>query len=1384
MNRLDIDNQSGKQLEDIARIDVSDTVTVNGLKYIIDNNTGEAMVIDGKDLYGSDITVRVPDSISIAGKTYKVTSIGFAAFAGNKYIASVIISDTVTRISSSAFSRCERLTSVSIPGSIIEIGEYAFLECFNLSRVEISNVAAWCKIDFGYYANPLIYGHNLYFTGENDPIVELDIPDGVKEIKDYVFEGCYSINKITIPASIVRIGKECFSHCINLGKVYISNMATWCNIEFEFGANPLKYAHNLYLVGAKKTITDLEIPDKVTNIKDYAFEGCTSLTSVRFPDSIKQIGKGAFSKCFGLNAVFISNISSWCNIDFDTDDNLIFDSNPLKYAHNLYVGGVLVENLEIPDGLPGEPEQIKQGTFFGCQSIKSLSIKNSPKRIGRYSFYECINLEAMSIPDSVISIGDYACAGCSGLKSIHIGDSVVEIGSNAFAECTGLSSMGILQSVTKIGSGAFYGCNSLVSITIPNSVSSITDYVFCGCSSLNSIDLGDCVTSIGIGAFSGCTALKSLMLPDSVKSIGKSAFEGCGSLTKLTLPNQVNIIHEYAFSDCYKLESITIPDSVTKIGDYAFADCIGLKGVYISSILNWCKIEFGIDSNPLKYANSLYINNSLVIDLIIPYGVKKIIQRAFQGCGISSVLIPASVTTIESDAFANCRYLNNITISSSVKNIESGAFAGCVMLQVVEIPDSVMEIAAGAFEGCSGLKSVTVGDSVAVIGRLAFSGCSCMNSITIGSAVRFIGDYAFLGCNSLTSVKIADVNSWCEIDFEGIESNPLKYARKLYDLEGKAYLHIYIDGRIERIKRYAFINCDGFSGVTIPNTVTEIEECAFYGCSGLIRVATGSAVKTIGNRAFEGCSSMTSVTISISTTKIGDFAFYGCTSLNKIHISDVGAWCGIDFGEGANPLQYGRHLYLDGTEIIDLVIPDIEKISSRAFYNCRSMETVRIPSCVNTIGEDAFFQCVGLKKVLIYDIAKWCDINFGYSGNGSFESNPLLYAHRLYHDDQQIIDLVIPQGVEILKKGTFCGCNTLTSVYLPDSLTSIGDYSFCDCSKLSKLQIPDYVTAIGSNAFNGCRSMKSVIIPPSVKSIGAFAFYGCTDLNVVTITDIAAWCGIDFLGNRSNPLGYAPNLFQSIENIVRPIVNLEIPESVSKIKNNAFRGYAKLKSVIIHDSVTEIGTNAFEGCAALETLYLGESVSLIGNHAFSNCVKLWSLITSDSTNTIGEYAFCNCANMNYVTILPSVSKIGKGAFCRCDNLAYVNIYDVAAWCNIDFESADSNPLRCATQLSLVRDLMYIPVRNLDIPVGVTQVNRYAFRGCGSIEAVTIPATVSSLGDFALYCDNLWQVFCNVKKPIEIPENSFKNFSGTLNVPEESVESYTQTPVWGKFKTIE
>ena len=280
---------------------------------------------------------------------------------------------------------------------------------------------------------------------------------------------------------------------------------------------------------------------------------------------------------------------------------------------------------------------------------------------------------------SVTAIGEKAFAENNSITYLKIPNTIKTIGNRAFYKCTGITEFTIPESVTQIGTQIFYGCDQLTTVYYNSSYGNSENPVL-SVKNLETVIFGG--KKVPNHVAKGASNLKTVVISESVTSIGDYAFRNCGSLTSITIPDSVTSIGNEAFFNCSSLTSITIGDSVTSIGSSAFYNCSSLTSVYINDIAKWCKISFnGSISNPLFYANNLYLNNELITTLVVPDSVTSIGNAAFEGCSsLTSITIPDSVTSIGDDAFRGCSSLTSVTIPDSVTSIGIYAFDGCSSL--------------------------------------------------------------------------------------------------------------------------------------------------------------------------------------------------------------------------------------------------------------------------------------------------------------------------------------------------------------------------------------------------------------------------------------------------------------------------------------------------------------------------------------------------------------------------------------------------------------------------------------------------------------------------------------------------------------------------------
>ncbi|MFA7401266.1 MAG: leucine-rich repeat domain-containing protein [Bacteroidales bacterium] len=485
----------------------------------------------------------------------------------------------------------------------------------------------------------------------------------------------------------------------------------------------------------------------VTGIANLAFFMCKDLTEITFPITLKSIGTSAFAYCTGLTSITIPDSVTFLSSPFDECSSLktvyynaincnTNSSSPFWYCDSIttFVFGPNVEVIpsQLCQGLrmitsisiPSTVEIIGDGAFTNCSGISSLTLPNSLKKIGYSAFNACSGISgSLFIPNSVDTIDDYAFSECSSLTSVTIPDSLKKLGEDVFygnsnlttinfnaidCESTGWTSpfnvcenlstfifgpkvkripkylfcdltnfdtITIPPSVRIIDRGAFMNCNTLTSITIPDSVITIGDQAFYNCSGLSgALIIPNSVTSIGQSAFNACNNISSITLSQSLTAIQPFTFYDCnGILDSIIIPVSVKSIGEEAFWSCSKITSFTIPDSVTYIGDNAFFGNNNIKTVNYNAIC--CHFE-GLNS-PFPLSDSLKTFN-------FGPNVRKIPAYLCSGLsGITSIIIPNSVDSIEENAFWSCINVSVVVIGSSVTYINGSAFYICVGVEEI-----------------------------------------------------------------------------------------------------------------------------------------------------------------------------------------------------------------------------------------------------------------------------------------------------------------------------------------------------------------------------------------------------------------------------------------------------------------------------------------------------------------------------------------------------------------------------------------------------------------------------------------------------------------------------------------------------------------------------
>lgn len=685
----------------------------------------------------------VPDCIStgtvheghaiIPDGTMKVLD---GAFADRDDLTAVWIPSSVTNLGGNAFAGCTNVKSLTLNNRFdiartvvrdLLLDSYATLECVVLSGASTTlpdNLFDGCTS-----LSSIVLPETLEDFGDNDvreigrrggksglwvqdgwvlgyigtAPAEVTIPDVVKGIAAYAFEGQYDLERVELPDSLKFIGKDAFAGCTSLEGLGLSE---GCGRIDDGAFRDCTW------------IQEVSLASGLTNIGAAAFANCAGLSVLIAPEGLKTMGEGAFSNCWRMVSaslpVSLDEVGENCFWNCKNLSGVTVPTHvqPLKTmfpaAYDALTSIVIAE---------GE-DRLIEGVFDGCATVREIVLPDAVTEIPAAAFRDCVSLERMVFPAAVKSIGDEAFAGCVGLARLNLPAGLETIGARAFEGLSELEQVAIPDGVTAIGAGAFAGCGAVRQVRLPGNVTTLAAAFPDAYKKIVRAEVPEGTTELIAGLFDGCATLESFAIPASVTDIGARAFAGCGALKAVALPQGLKTIGEGAFSGVSGILELEIPSSVESLGTGAFTGCAALRSVTLPG-----------DAGTLA----------------------DIFPDAYEA--MVSVTVTEGTETLNDGFFAGCVSLKMVELPTSVAVIGAGAFEDCTSLASVGIPAGVTSLGAGAFRGCAALAEVTLPGGLSVLEDEVFADCALLASVTVPESVTTLGSRIFDGCTALRLVK-------------------------------------------------------------------------------------------------------------------------------------------------------------------------------------------------------------------------------------------------------------------------------------------------------------------------------------------------------------------------------------------------------------------------------------------------------------------------------------------------------------------------------------------------------------------------------------------------------------------------------------------------------
>jgi len=1364
-----------------------------------------------------------------------LTSIGESAFNGCTLLSGIYIPSGIEIINKNTFYACTKLAEIVIPSSVVTIGESAFQGCSILATITFAANSFLTTI-----------GNNAFEASAGSDITTITFPASLEHIGDFAFDNQTDLTTVTFEegSSLISIGRYAFDNCVQLTGFTLPDSVTTisesafnscCNMEtFTISTNSVLTTIGINAFFDCQVLSEIYIPNTVTVISDYTFYSCGELKSFTIPSNVTSIGEYAFNNCYSLRELTLPDtVTTISDYAFGNCSNLEFfnissSSVITTIGNSAFDQCIILSEIFIPSTVTS----LGVGIFLSCYKLVQITNLSSVTLTAVTDYQANLGLEYRTSLSTnfVNTLTDY---DENGVRLFTVGTEIylfsVDENKNEVTELTKLNLKN--YTFTKFyESCCFLYFDNLTSITLPQTLTSLEDsglawqsyLVTLTCLSTtvptyellpgSLLDGNIYVPSASVTAYQTAWETFSAVISAIPLAVTFDANGGTGSITSQVFTSGVaqNLTSNttitrtgYTFSGW----STTLTGSV----DYADGALCTLTDEAITLYAVWTAEHYDITFN----ANG---------------GTGTITAQEFE-TGIPETLTLNTTITRTGYMFSGWS-----TTTTGAVEYANGASYTIGSDDVTLYAVWTAEHNDVSFNANGGTGTITAQDFTYGVAQ----------NLTLNTTITRTG-YAFSGWSTTTtgSVEYADGASYTigsdDVTLYAVwtaEHNDVTFNAN--GGTGTITAQDFTYGVAENLTLNTTITRDGCEFLGWSTTTTgsvEYADGASYtiGSDDVTLYAVWQATEyTITYNLNGGTVSGTNPT----TLKVTDAEF---TLINPEKDGYVFAgWLGDDLYELSTSVTiltgsyddkefvaYWSVTYGTGEDAVTYMLLNFDELTVAKIdgtdFDVRLTAVSNSESFNDAIIGYSYYGDVGgvLGTYNIKEIGGGTNAICGtiFGSLALFEGIEKINANALKNNGR-ISSIIIPNSVTsigdyafshdssvmpifgdnpsftIIGKHAFEYCYGLTAILIPNTVLTIDDYAFYNCPSLASVTIESNSTQtlIGSYAFSNCFALTSILIPDTVVTISDYAFNSCSGLLTVTLTESSS---LTTIGEYAFETCYV-------------LTGIYIPSTVTSIGDFAFNTCPGLLAVTFEDnsSLTSIGENAFESCSQLASFTLPDTVTTISASAFDGCsaIETFTIGTGSALTTIGNSAFDGCSMVSEILIPSTVTTIGTGILLGCTRLVQLtNLSSVELIAGTDYENNAGIEYKTSlgtgfenilteydefgVRTFTVGDEIYLfsfdgndDATSLDLKdYDFTNIYKDAFSEGSQLISLTLPGTLTSFGETGLTgCTNLENLTVrSLSAPTIVTFGTTKLSTGNIYVPSASVTSY-ETAGWSTY----